>query len=228
MDSTTERSYTDEELDREWQPTSRRPLSITMDQHHQDTQSQKQHRRLTLNSDDRTIARSFSDELMDIFRIDNSVADLDREVDSRRAKVNRNTMELASLEARLREMEERLKQNQRMRPDLEVKTSDMSKQAPTHPPPPPPSKDDKARSRPGSARAPQQAPSAGNMPPTPGGSEVQRPFLPTCIYTANVLLFFWWPYNLFVYLILPMDRLVYWSPTSLLPTRSLASYGQSP
>ncbi|KAJ4154995.1 hypothetical protein LMH87_000262 [Akanthomyces muscarius] len=135
--TTTERTYTDEELDREWKPTSRRPLS--------------------------TIARSFSDELMDIFRIDNSVADLDHQVDTRRAKVNRNTMELASLEARLREMEERLKQSkqgQRSRPDLELNTSDMAKQAPTHAPPPPPTKDDKARSRPGTARAPQQAPSA--------------------------------------------------------------------
>lgn len=75
-------------------------------------------------------------------------------------------MELASLEARLREMEERLKKSTRGdRPDLSL-------QAPTHPPPPPPpAKDDKGRSRPGTARAPQQAPSAGNMPPTPGGSE---------------------------------------------------------
>lgn len=31
--------------------------------------------------------------------------------------------------------------------------------------------DQKARSRPGTARATQQAPSAGNMPPTPGASE---------------------------------------------------------
>ncbi|TQV95226.1 hypothetical protein V2A60_009725 [Cordyceps javanica] len=140
-------------------------------QHNQHTQSQRQQRRLTINSNDRTVARSFSDELMDIFRIDNSVADLDQQVDTRRAKVNRNTMELASLEARLREMEERLKQSQRIRPDLEVNTSDVSKRAPSHAPPPPPPKDDKARSRPGTARAPQQAPSAGNMPPTPGGSE---------------------------------------------------------
>ncbi|OAA63206.1 hypothetical protein ISF_05082 [Cordyceps fumosorosea ARSEF 2679] len=138
---------------------------------HQEMQSEKLHRRLTLNYDDRTVARSFSDELMDIFRIDNSVADLDQKVDTRRAKVNRNTMELASLEARLREMEERLKQSQRVRPDLAVNTSDVSKQPPSHPPPPPPTKDDKARSRPGTARTPQHAPSAGNMPPTPGGSE---------------------------------------------------------
>ena len=52
-------------------------------QNQQDTQAQKQQRRLTINSEDRTIARSFSDELMDIFRIDNSVADLDQQVDTR-------------------------------------------------------------------------------------------------------------------------------------------------
>lgn len=46
-------------------------------------QAQRQQRRLTINSEDRTVARSFSDELMDIFRIDNSVADLDQQVDSR-------------------------------------------------------------------------------------------------------------------------------------------------
>ncbi|KAM3555635.1 hypothetical protein MY1884_005483 [Beauveria asiatica] len=177
--TTTDRSYTDEELDREWKPKSRRPLShiTTMDHQQEIQQSEKQQRRLTLNSDDRTVARSFSDELMNIFRIDNSVADLDQQVDTRRAKVNRNTMELASLEARLREMEERLKQSQQSRPDLQLNTSDMPKHAPTHPPPPPPTKDDKARSRPGTARAPKQAPSAGTMPPTPGGSEGEYHFV---------------------------------------------------
>lgn len=80
-------------------------------------------------------------------------------------------MELASLEARLREMEERLKKSQRAgRPNLGVNTA-AQQAAPSHAPPPPPAKDDKARSSPGTARAPQQAPSAGNMPPTPGGSE---------------------------------------------------------
>lgn len=49
----------------------------------EDTQAQRQQRRLTINSEDRTVARSFSDELMDIFRIDNSVADLDHQVDTR-------------------------------------------------------------------------------------------------------------------------------------------------
>lgn len=37
------------------------------------------------NNDRRTIARSFSQELGDIFRIDNSVADLDEKVDKRSA-----------------------------------------------------------------------------------------------------------------------------------------------
>ncbi|KAJ8130032.1 hypothetical protein O1611_g3601 [Lasiodiplodia mahajangana] len=48
---------TDEELDRDWVPNGRRPQS--------------------------TIARSFSAELMDIFRIENSVADLDEQIDRR-------------------------------------------------------------------------------------------------------------------------------------------------
>lgn len=47
------------------------------------TQTQRLQRRLTINSENRTIARSFSDELMDIFRIDNSVSDLDQQVDNR-------------------------------------------------------------------------------------------------------------------------------------------------
>lgn len=38
--------------------------------------------------------------------------------------------------------------------------------------PAPPAKDDeKARSRPGTAKQSEKAPSAGNMPPTPGASE---------------------------------------------------------
>jgi hypothetical protein len=47
-------TLTDEELDRDWQPNGRRPQS--------------------------TIARSFSAELMDIFRIENSLTDLDQQV----------------------------------------------------------------------------------------------------------------------------------------------------
>lgn len=73
-------------------------------------------------------------------------------------------MELASLEARLREMEALLKNKGG------AAFSNTQQQTSSHAPPP--AKDDtKARSRPGTARTPQQAPSAGNMPPTPGGSE---------------------------------------------------------
>ncbi|KAK7421417.1 hypothetical protein QQZ08_009972 [Neonectria magnoliae] len=138
---------TDEELDRDWQPSGRRPQS--------------------------TIARSFSQELMDIFRIENSLTDLDQQVSEKKRNVNRNTQELASLEKRLREMEERLKRpnpsqsrtplpqvQQQNQPDQQSQSLDAA------------AKDDqKARSRPGTARATQQAPSAGNMPPTPGASE---------------------------------------------------------
>ncbi|OAA57500.1 hypothetical protein SPI_07159 [Niveomyces insectorum RCEF 264] len=70
---------TDEELDRNWKPSGRRPQS--------------------------TIARSFSQELMDIFRIENSVADLDEQIDKRKQHVNHQASELEALEARIREME---------------------------------------------------------------------------------------------------------------------------
>ncbi|KAB5585605.1 hypothetical protein GE09DRAFT_31897 [Coniochaeta sp. 2T2.1] len=75
---------TDEELDRDWKPNGRRPQS--------------------------TIARSFSAELMDIFRIENSVADLDEQVDRRKQQLSTQTSELEALEARIREMEARLQQ----------------------------------------------------------------------------------------------------------------------
>lgn len=78
-----EHEYTDEELDSNWQPNARRPQS--------------------------TIARSFSAELMDIFKIDESVADLDDRVDKRKQTISMQTNELQSLEQRLREMEERLR-----------------------------------------------------------------------------------------------------------------------
>uniref|UniRef100_A0A8H7TV34 Uncharacterized protein n=1 Tax=Bionectria ochroleuca TaxID=29856 RepID=A0A8H7TV34_BIOOC len=76
----------DAELDRDWKPNGRRPQS--------------------------TIARSFSAELMDIFRIENSISDLDKEVDQRKQKVGQSNDELASLEARLKEMENRLRRTQ--------------------------------------------------------------------------------------------------------------------
>lgn len=62
-------------------------------------------------------------------------------------------------------MEERLRKSSPARPELNLPVRD--KQSAPAPPP----KDDKARSRPGTARAAQRAPSSGNMPPTPGGSE---------------------------------------------------------
>lgn len=153
---------TDEELDRDWVPNGRRPQS--------------------------TMARSFSAELMDIFRIENSISDLDNQVDQRKQKVDKGTDELASLEQRIKEMEERLlrTKNQNSRAGID---SVVGRGADTS------SKDNAAaineatgkqqqqqqqqdatfvkseNSRPGTARATQQAPSSGNMPPTPGASE---------------------------------------------------------
>ncbi|EFX06322.1 hypothetical protein CMQ_6643 [Grosmannia clavigera kw1407] len=75
-------TLSDEELDRDWKPSGRRPQS--------------------------TIARSFSLELMDIFRIENSVADLDEQVDKRKQIVTTKASELEAIENRLREMETRL------------------------------------------------------------------------------------------------------------------------
>ncbi|KAG6016537.1 hypothetical protein E4U43_003576 [Claviceps pusilla] len=130
---------TDAELDRDWVPNGRRPLS--------------------------TVARSFSQELGDIFRIENSVSDLDQKVNQRREKVGKTTQELAELEARIREMEQRLNRN------LGLAQPAAHPQAANVAPPPPPTKDESNKSRPGTARASQQAPSSGNMPPTPGPSE---------------------------------------------------------
>ncbi|KAK2589390.1 hypothetical protein QQS21_012934 [Conoideocrella luteorostrata] len=129
---------TDAELDRDWVPSGRRPLS--------------------------TVARSFSQELMDIFRIDNSVSDLDQQLNQRRENVGKTTQELADLEARIREMEERLNRSKGARPVQRPPV-------PSGPPPPPPAKNESSKSRPGTARASRQAPSSGNMPPTPGASE---------------------------------------------------------
>jgi hypothetical protein len=152
-------TMTDEELDRDWKPSGRRPQS--------------------------TIARSFSAELMDIFRIENSVADLDEKVDKRKQQINSQTSELEALEARIREMEQRLKTapNQIDKPSGSPRT-----QRPPvanafddpNAPPPPPAKDDEHSTgygqhkyngrRPGTARESQQA-VPGALPPTPVGSE---------------------------------------------------------
>ncbi|TPX18009.1 uncharacterized protein E0L32_011920 [Thyridium curvatum] len=153
---------TDEELDRDWKPNGRRPQS--------------------------TIARSFSAELMDIFRIENSVADLDEQVDKRKQTLNNQTTELQALEARIKEMEARLKTQGKDRPsgsDQQQKspaTSPRHQRAPLsnafgEQPPPPVEKDLPLRgdqkyggSRPGTARASQQA-VPGALPPTPTASE---------------------------------------------------------
>ncbi|EMT73210.1 hypothetical protein NOF04DRAFT_3880 [Fusarium oxysporum II5] len=146
-------TLTDEELDRDWQPSGRRPQS--------------------------TIARSFSAELMDIFRIENSLTDLDQQVHDKKQTVDKNTEELASLEARIREMEDRLRrsvggstQQRSPLPQVQTQTANQSQTQQQQPSSlEAPTDDSKARSRPGTARAAQQAPSSGNMPPTPGASE---------------------------------------------------------
>ncbi|KAH7237550.1 uncharacterized protein BKA55DRAFT_694038 [Fusarium redolens] len=147
-------TLTDEELDRDWQPSGRRPQS--------------------------TIARSFSAELMDIFRIENSLTDLDQQVHDKKQTVDKNTEELASLEARIREMEDRLRrsggstQHRSPLPQVQTQTANQSQTQQQQQQPSSldaPTDDSKARSRPGTARAAQQAPSSGNMPPTPGASE---------------------------------------------------------
>ncbi|KAK4213597.1 hypothetical protein QBC37DRAFT_400395 [Rhypophila decipiens] len=165
-------TLTDEELDRDWKPNGRRPQS--------------------------TIARSFSQELVDIFRIENSVADLDEQVNKRKQQINNHTSELEALEARIREMEQRLKQgsggiNGIVADNKNVTPSGGSPRAQRSPvgnlftdskaAPPPPEKDHRSGqhqgaaqqnkysgSRPGTARQSQQA-VPGALPPTPIGSE---------------------------------------------------------
>ncbi|OTA96264.1 hypothetical protein M434DRAFT_19723 [Hypoxylon sp. CO27-5] len=142
---------TDEELDRDWKPNGRRPQS--------------------------TIARSFSQELMDIFRIENSIADLDEQVDRRKQQVTSGQSELEALEARIKEMEERLKKQnppgaagsmspraQRQAISDAFGTAAATASA---------DKDQQQqRSRPGTAKQVQQAPAHGGaMPPTPTASE---------------------------------------------------------
>ncbi|CAL3973401.1 unnamed protein product [Diplocarpon coronariae] len=70
------------EIDRQWKPSGR-PTS--------------------------TMAQSFSLALNDLFKIDNSLADLDAAVSEKKKAVSTQTSELEALEARLKETEERLK-----------------------------------------------------------------------------------------------------------------------
>lgn len=139
---------TDEELDRDWKPNGRRPQS--------------------------TIARSFSQELMDIFRIENSIADLDEQVDKRKQQVTSGQTELEALEARIKEMEDRLKKQtpgqgglspraqRQALGDAFAKKASLEKDIAQQ----------QQRSRPGTAKQAQQAPGHGGaMPPTPTASE---------------------------------------------------------
>lgn len=134
--SVSKTDRTDEELDRDWVPNGRRPQS--------------------------TVARSFSAELMDIFRIENSVADLDEQIDKRKQQVNTGQTELQALEARLREMEERLQSKAGGQRQGHASTLSSTAQ---------PSEAQKT-SRPGTAKQAQHAPMHGGaMPPTPTASE---------------------------------------------------------
>ncbi|KAI1438600.1 hypothetical protein GGR50DRAFT_370002 [Xylaria sp. CBS 124048] len=142
---------TDEELDRDWVPNGRRPQS--------------------------TVARSFSAELMDIFRIENSIADLGEQVDKRKQQVSSGQSELQALEARLKEMEARLQtskpgstggdarsQRQPLPNRFGSTAQPAEKELPQRP--------IQTSSRPGTAKQTQHAPMHGGaMPPTPTASE---------------------------------------------------------
>ncbi|KAI0154286.1 hypothetical protein GGR57DRAFT_110245 [Xylariaceae sp. FL1272] len=147
---------TDEELDRDWQPNGRRPQS--------------------------TIARSFSAELMDIFRIENSVADLDEQIDKRKQQVTTGQSELQALEARIKEMEERLKSGKtgtatsspraQRQPLSNTFGQQPQGQSTGKELPQRPLQTTSTSSRPGTAKQAQPAPlHGGAMPPTPTASE---------------------------------------------------------
>ncbi|KAJ3524741.1 hypothetical protein NM208_g11939 [Fusarium decemcellulare] len=145
-------TMTDEELDRDWQPNGRRPQS--------------------------TIARSFSAELMDIFRIENSLTDLDAQVhDKPSTRTLRNSPLSKPASAKWKSASVAQRQAPREPPSPRLQAAkgtdqESQQQQPQSDSLDASSKDDaKARSRPGTARAAQQAPSSGNMPPTPGASE---------------------------------------------------------
>ncbi|KAM0282928.1 hypothetical protein ACHAQH_002739 [Verticillium albo-atrum] len=140
-------NMTDAELDRDWQPSGRRPQS--------------------------TIARSFSQELMDIFRIENSVADMDEKVDQRKQNVQSQAAELEALERRIREMEDRMKRgSSSSHPRGAIPTNQQHPSTSTTTSAAVTTTKDGSRSRPGTARQNQPpAPSSANMPPTPTASE---------------------------------------------------------
>lgn len=96
----------------------------------------------------------------------------------RKREVGKSSDELASLEARLKEMEDRLKKSQQTQSRMSMSGINLGSTSNRSEAPnanqqlaAKDESDSKARSRPGTARATQQAPSSGNMPPTPGASE---------------------------------------------------------
>lgn len=145
----------DEEIDREWKPSAR-PQS--------------------------TMAKSFSLALNDLFKIDNSLADLDAAVYEKKQAVSTQTSELEALEARLKATEERLKKaaasppgksstgrsSPRSRAPLSGETFQEGEQ------PTSPLASEFRHSRPNTGRQTKEewtAPMPGALPPTPGASE---------------------------------------------------------
>ncbi|KAK6084521.1 hypothetical protein SCUP234_03310 [Seiridium cupressi] len=127
--------------------------------------------------------RPQSAELMDIFRIENSVADLDHKVEQKKQEVNSQASELEALERRIREMEERLKRNHPAGAAGARPAAQAGQGAPA-----PVQKDLPQRaSRPGTAKAQQQAPiHGGAMPPTPTASEGEYELVPEPHYHNNM------------------------------------------
>ncbi|KAI0025630.1 hypothetical protein F4780DRAFT_774498 [Xylariomycetidae sp. FL0641] len=153
---------TDEELDRNWQPNGRRPQSYVPPG------------ALSLSQGPNlTVARSFSAELMDIFRIDNSLADLDEQVVKRKQQVTTGQSELEALEARIKEMEARLNKQSPTGPQGSAPAGSSGQQASTSKPAAQGMTQIPLQtSRPGTAKQPQQVPLRGGaMPPTPTASE---------------------------------------------------------
>lgn len=126
---------------------------------------------------------------MDIFRIENSLTDLDQKVEQKRQVVGEGNRELASLEARLKKMEDRLRKTQGGNPSghstISLPHRPPTRDAKGMPAP----QDGKIRSRPGTASANQAAPGSGNMPPTPSASEGWFTIMPGIqeIQLANTL-----------------------------------------
>ena len=97
---------------------------------------------------------------------------------TRKQIITSQTTELEALEARIREMEERLRRNQQTparRPSEPAPSSSHRRGAQSEAAPPPVPKDthsEKSRSRPGTSRAREREHAPGGaMPPTPGASE---------------------------------------------------------